>query len=302
MKAHGGWVTALACPVGAGANDLKLVSASRDKTLLVWRNGSDEESVPHRRLEGHSSFVSDVALSSTGEFAVSCSWDRALRLWDLKKGETLYRFHGHTNDVLSVAFSPNNRRIASGSRDKTVKIWNVRGECVHTLSDGGHTDWVTSVRFNQSNDDSLISVGWDATARVWDLTTSTCKSTVNCFEQVNCVTVSPDSSLFATADKSGVTRLWDTRSQSALYTLQSDQPVSQICFSPNRYWLCAATPSSIRIYDLESKEALTVLEPEVQNVASKKRPECTSIAWSADGTYLYSGYTDNTIRVWAVTS
>ena len=30
-------------------------------------------------------------------------------------------------------------------------------------------------------------------------------------------------------------------------------------------------------------------------------PYCTSLAWSADGSTLYSGYTDKTIRVWAVT-
>jgi guanine nucleotide-binding protein subunit beta-2-like 1 protein len=30
-------------------------------------------------------------------------------------------------------------------------------------------------------------------------------------------------------------------------------------------------------------------------------PQCISLAWSADGTTLFSGYTDNKIRVWQVT-
>jgi len=29
-------------------------------------------------------------------------------------------------------------------------------------------------------------------------------------------------------------------------------------------------------------------------------PHCTSISWSADGNTLYTGYTDNLIRVWSV--
>jgi len=29
-------------------------------------------------------------------------------------------------------------------------------------------------------------------------------------------------------------------------------------------------------------------------------PYCTSLAWSADGSTLYSGYTDNVVRVWSV--
>jgi guanine nucleotide-binding protein subunit beta-2-like 1 protein len=29
-------------------------------------------------------------------------------------------------------------------------------------------------------------------------------------------------------------------------------------------------------------------------------PYCVSLAWSADGSTLYSGYTDGNIRVWSV--
>jgi hypothetical protein len=31
-----------------------------------------------------------------------------------------------------------------------------------------------------------------------------------------------------------------------------------------------------------------------------QKPYCVSLAWSADGSILYSGYTDGQIRVWAV--
>merc|ERR1712226_771290 len=60
---------------------------------------------PMKRLSGHSHFVSDVVISTCGQFAVSSSWDKTLRLWDLEKGITTTRFVGHTKDVLSVAFS-----------------------------------------------------------------------------------------------------------------------------------------------------------------------------------------------------
>jgi guanine nucleotide-binding protein subunit beta-2-like 1 protein len=38
------------------------------------------------------------------------------------------------------------------------------------------------------------------------------------------------------------------------------------------------------------------------NLTSKKAqvPYCVSLAWSADGSTLYSGYTDGQIRVWGV--
>ena len=52
--------------------------------------------IPKRRLNGHSHFVSDVVISSDGQFCLSGSWDGTLRLWDLASGNTTRRFIGHT--------------------------------------------------------------------------------------------------------------------------------------------------------------------------------------------------------------
>ena len=58
-----------------------------DKSLIVWRLTRDESSygVPQKSLHGHGHFVSDVILSSDGQFALSGSWDHTLRLWDLSR-------------------------------------------------------------------------------------------------------------------------------------------------------------------------------------------------------------------------
>jgi guanine nucleotide-binding protein subunit beta-2-like 1 protein len=63
----------------------------------------------------------------------------------------------------------------------------------------------------------------------------------------------------------------------------------------------AATQTSIKIWDLESKSVVDDLRPEYE-VLSKKAtvPYCVSLAWSADGSTLFSGYTDGAVRVWTV--
>ena len=57
-----------------------------------------------------------------------------------------------------------------------------------------------------------------------------------------------------------------------------------------------------QIWDLESKSIVDELRPQWEKELSKKAqvPYCVSINWSADGSTLYSGYTDGIIRVWAV--
>merc|ERR1712139_614518 len=233
LEGHAGWVTAIAT---TNEDPNMILSASRDKTVMVWQLTREDGSYgyPKKALRGHGHFVQDVVISSDGQFALSGSWDGTLRLWDLNTGLTTRRFVGHDKDVLSVAFSMDNRQIVSASRDKTIKLWNTLGECKYTI----------------------VSGGWDKIVKVWNM--SNCKLRTNLVGHsgyINAVTVSPDGSLCASGGKDGVAMLWDLNEGKRLYSLPCEQGdiIHSLCFSPNRYWLCAATDNGIRIWDLEGK-------------------------------------------------
>ncbi|PIA63633.1 hypothetical protein AQUCO_00201165v1 [Aquilegia coerulea] len=307
LEGHADMVTAIATPID---NSDMIVSSSRDKSVLVWQITNDDKfGVPRRRLTGHSHFVQDVVLSSDGQFALSGSWDGELRLWDLNTGVTTRRFVGHSKDVLSVAFSIDNRQIVSASRDRTIKLWNTLGECKYTIQDGdGHNNWVSCVRFSPNlQQPTIVSGSWDRTVKVWNL--SNCKLRCTLAGHggyVNTVAVSPDGSLCASGGKDGVTLLWDLAEGKRLYSLDAGAIIHSLCFSPNRYWLCAGTQESIKIWDLESKSVvqdlrLSDLKLETpQTGGTRKLVYCTSLSWSSDGSTLFSGYSDGTIRVWGI--
>jgi len=303
LTGHGGWVTALATSMEVP--DM-LLSASRDKSLIVWNLTREEEKygVAKRRLKGHSHYVQDVAISSDGQFALSGSWDGTLRLWDLNTGTTTRNFYGHTKDVLSVAFSADNRQIVSGSRDKSINLWNTLGQCKFIITDEGHKEWVSCVRFSPNLATPLIvSAGWDKMVKVWNLTH--CKLRTNLIGHtgyVNTVTVSPDGSLCASGGKDGTAMLWDLNEGRHLSSLDAGDIIHALVFSPIRYWLCAATASAIKIWDLESKVCVDELKPDIKQSKKAVPIQCISLAWSADGSTLFAGYTDNVIRVWGVQS
>lgn len=285
-----------------------------DKTVMVWNLEHRAETLADgtvskisgtakRALTGHSHFVSDVVISSDGQFALSGSWDGTLRLWDLNTGTTTRQFIGHAKDVLSVAFSPDNRQIVSSSRDRTLRLWNTLGECKFVLTEDGHTEWASCVRFSPSvASPAIVSCGWDKLVKVWNGTNCKLRTDlVGHTGYLNTVTVSPDGSLCASGGKDGVAVLWDLNDGKRLYSLEAGDIIHSLVFSPNRYWLCAATESGIKIWDLESKVVVDELRPEFPPAGKKAlTPYCTSLCWSPSGTVLYSGYTDRKIRVWEV--
>jgi len=308
LKGHSGAVTCLA--TNSETPDV-LISGSRDKTIISWNLNADtadleEAGVPKRSLQGHSHFVEDIVLSSDGAFALSCSWDRTLRLWNLATGETTNSFVGHEKDVLSCAFSADNRQIISGSRDRSLKLWNILGECKATIGSekaNSHTEWVSCVRFSPNPSNPLIiSCGWDKAVKVWDL-----KGFGNSLKYsfhghtgyVNTVAVSPDGSICASGGKDGETMLWDLNEGSHLYNLPAGGVINALEFSPSKYWLCAATDNGIRVWDLESRNVVCNIDDFAAAPSfGKRRPPCTCLAWSADGRTLFAGYADHIIRVW----
>lgn len=308
LEGHRGWVTAI---TSTYEQSNLLVSSSRDKTLMVWEltpGGNEaqyeDQQAPvgyaRRSLTGHGETVQDVTLSSDGQFALSASWDKTMRLWDLNTGVTARTFCGHTKDVNSCAFSQDNRQIVSGSRDKTIKLWNTLAECKFTILEDMHTDWVSCVGFSPSAKMPLIvSAGWDKLVKVWNL--NNCKLRTNLVGHTGVVyttSISPDGSLCASGGKDGTAMLWDVNDGKHLYSLDAGGTINALCFSPKNYWLCAATDTSIKVWDLENKNVLDELTS--QNPPKSGIPWCVSLTWNTNGNMLFAGSTDHKIYVYEI--
>lgn len=301
LDAHSGWVTTIAI----ATNDFKIfATGSRDNFILIWEIAENQENfaIIKKRLRGHSHFVSELILSPDGKFCISASWDKTLKLWDLNTSKAIRRFDGHKNDVMSVSLSPDNRFIVSGSRDKTIKLWNTLGECKNTFTEQKTSSWVSCVRFLPGEEPLILSSYWDGYIKIWKTSSNQIKSKLSGHKgYINCLTVSPDGSLCASGGKDGVVMLWDLQEEKHLYSLESNDIVHSLCFSPNRYWLCASTSSGIKVWDLETKELLEDLElKKLLPEELKKNIGCVSMKWTVDGSFFITGYVDGKLRIWGI--
>lgn len=65
-----------------------------------------------------------VQFSPDGQWIISASFDKSIKVWDGLKGTFYASFFGHVAPVFQVAWSPDSRFFVSGSKDSTLKVRN----------------------------------------------------------------------------------------------------------------------------------------------------------------------------------
>jgi WD40 repeat protein len=119
-------------------------------------------------LIGHTKAVRSVAYSLDGQYIISGSEDRTIRIWDASTGAAVGKpLVGHTLGVNSVAYSPDGQHIISGSYDTTIRIWDVKTGAAVGKPLKGHSGPVSTVAYSPDGQ-HIISASMDGTIRVWD--------------------------------------------------------------------------------------------------------------------------------------
>merc|ERR1712227_11158 len=275
-------------------SDFDCLTDSKDQINIM-----SEQMTLKGTLKGHNGWVTQIATTPVfPDMLLSASRDKTIIMWHLTREDTQYgipkrRLQGHSHFVGDVVISSDGQFALSGSWDGTLRLWDLASGNT-TRRFVGHTKDVLSVAFSADNR-QIVSAARDRTIKLWN-TLGICKYTIQeqgHSEWVSCVRFSP-----LPQNPVIVSSGWDLGSEETkpLHTLDGGEEINALCFSPNRYWLCAAAGPVIKIWDLEQKTIVEELKPEVMG----QPPQCISICWSSDGQTLFSGYTDGLIRVWSL--
>ena len=226
--------------------------------LRRWPAGSTHRPKPAliRTLEGHRGAVGCVSVTPDGRLAVTGSFDKSVRVWDLESGECLRTLEGHTDAVGDVRVTPDGRRVVSGSSDKTARLWDLEsGECLRVL--GGYSGLGVTPDGRRA-----VTVSSESSIRVWDLESGTCLRTIDRFSgnPITYVEITPDGRRAVSGGYYDRTvRVWDLESGARLHALEHQRclGLSQGA-SPGD--LCVVTRGDdhvVRWWHLESGQCLS---------------------------------------------
>ncbi len=101
---------------------------------------------------GHNAIIKDVAFTPDGQYLLSASDDKLIRVWDIKTGRTVRTQRGQIDlgdegKIYAMTLSPNGQWLAAGgwTSNDEIRLYDFpSGKLVALLE--GHTDVVHSLR------------------------------------------------------------------------------------------------------------------------------------------------------------
>ena len=193
---------------GAAATpDGRIITGAYDNSIRVWRDG-----VCERTIQGHSHWVTAVAVLPDGARFVSVSFDVTAKLWTLDGAlERTFTMTSAINFVNAVSALPDGVHFVVGlggipPAAGDVRLYHIDGTLVHTFK--GHSYAVYSL-VSTPDGQHIISGSADHLAKVWSVATKSLVSTcVGHTGSVLAVAAMPDGQRILSGGNDDTIRVW----------------------------------------------------------------------------------------------
>ncbi|CAD8131047.1 unnamed protein product [Paramecium sonneborni] len=140
-----------------------IMVSTEEKVIKVWsfKNGKMQLL---QSLEQHNGWVNCLIYSRIQDAFLSCSSDKTIRIWKLKKENQWISsqiYQQHTDKVCCMILNQNEDQLFSGGKDNSIKVWQLdlnNDKMTYLYSLNQHKKEVFALSLNQS-ENLLVSCG-----------------------------------------------------------------------------------------------------------------------------------------------
>ena len=283
---------------------------------------------PGRFFRDHTSAVNALDFHHTEDALVTTGDDDAIHLYNTNTGAKTRTLYSKKYGCTNVCFPHSAAAVIYGSRNKGAGGAAIDDHAVryHSLHDNtylryfkGHTDAVTSIAMNSTND-CFLTGSADLTVRMWDLRTPKCCAVIPECPAIPYVATDAQGDVFAVTEGDGGIKLYGTNSYSQgafaqfetyidnagkeLFPNPDNNPqmrppaISCLKFSPDGKRLLAVNGSWITIFDaFNGEHTMRIRVPGSGQQQHAVTP--MEASFSPCGEYVVSGGADSRVHVWS---
>ncbi len=201
LKGHKGEILSLAFD----AKSQTLASSSVDRTVQLW---DISKKVSKQTIPTSNELIYAVAFTPSNQLLTAGS-ERKVTLWNTEGKEDKSWTSG-TATLTSIAVSHDGKQLATGGVDRIIRIWNLENPKQQPVELRGHAGTIKHLAWAKKPD-TLLSIGNDSQARVWNTKESEITFTykpVN--KSLTTGAISPEATYVAFGNKLGGLTIVDT--------------------------------------------------------------------------------------------
>ncbi len=250
---------------------------------------------PRVSFRGHTDSVWSIDLSPDGQYALTASSDKTIRLWDAKTGKEIRQFPG-TVRLSAAKFSPDGKLIVTSLRTEDLRLYDTEtGNEVRRFAPNlAGTEVVFSPDGKTVASSNPIDEN-DSAIRLWDVATGKLVQTLQGHAKSAIrVAYSPDGKMLLSSGLDEVVILWDLETGKEIQRLGEKEGIDGVAFSPDGRFALGATyyKKSILMFEIPSGKVIR------EFVGHPRAPG--AVSFLPDGKHFVSTSEDGTARLWDV--
>lgn len=272
-------------------NESTVATGEEAGSICLWDRSTGKMI---QRLEGHSSCVNSISVSSDGQRLASASCDGTIGIWHLATGELRERLTSPRGPVGHVDFMGADGDLVSYGIDHSICTWNCRGKewsrPIVEASDSlgaavvnADTTWSAQViRTDQSD----RSIAW------WQTSNGQSSGRIQAFEsRPQQLGFNHAGKLLALAEENGQLWMWspEKATMGVPVVLQSG-PTSLEFSHDDRVLAVAGSDLVLRLIDIESRQIIAKLKgirSKVTDIAFSPSDREVAVATEFDGVHIW---------------
>ncbi|XP_011257031.1 transducin beta-like protein 3 isoform X1 [Camponotus floridanus] len=262
-----------------------------------------------KQLVGYSDEILDVAYVGANDSHIALATNSCdIKFYDIAS-MNCQLLCGHSDSVLALATTPANvNLLISSAKDNSVRVWlfdkeTTRMSCIgHAIR---HTASISSVAISQISTTFFTTVAQDSCLKLWelsnnleshkqDLSLNISHTILAHQKEMNCVTISPNDKLIATASQDKTVKLWSAEDLQLLGVFHGHRKgVWCVRFSPvDQVLLTTSADCTMKLWSLTELNCLKTFEGHESSVLKGE--------FLSHGMQLITSGGDGLLKLWNI--